>query len=44
MDEWPSVPIHLHTSDRVHQFMGRFMEIHFIPLRFEPALGKNLFK
>ena len=43
MGEWPSAPIHLCASDCVHQFMGRFMENHFISLKFEPALGKILF-
>ena len=43
MGEWPSAPIHLCASDCVHQFTGRFMEIHFVSLRFELALSKNLF-
>ena len=43
MGEWPSAPIHLRASDRVHQFTDRFMENHFVSLKFQPALGKILF-
>ena len=40
------VSAHLHLATylfNVHQFTGGFMKIHFILLRFELALGKNLF-
>ena len=40
MGEWPSAPTYVSIA---HQFTGRYMEIHFVSLRFEPALGNNLF-
>ena len=40
--EWPSAPTLTYLFN-VHQFTVDLQKIHFVSLRFEPALSKNLF-